>query len=306
MPAKGSCKYSLNTLKELAAPFDRRSDFKNAHGSAYRTAISNGFLEEVCAHMKPPCASRYTLEALKAAAAPFARRVDFLQACPKEYDAARKRLNCLDEICEHMSPAHESWTLEKLKALTAPYDTRKAFMKAHPNAHRAACYLGILDEICAHMQVVRQTWTDDEIKEIAAQYETRNEFRECHHRAYSVAVNRGILDLVCAHMAYVSGGFKRDRRGFVYYLRIDSVWAGSLYKVGITNHSLDRRFRNEKAVFEVLKVWEFENGADAAAMETSILRQHKGYLYAGDPILTSHGNSELFTKDVLGLDRKAA
>jgi len=51
----------------------------------------------------------------------------------------------------------------------------------------------------------------------------------------------------------------------------------------------------------VLKIWYYNNGADAFDAEQEILREHAEQLYTGWPVLTS-GNTELFISDVLGLD----
>jgi hypothetical protein len=63
----------------------------------------------------------------------------------------------------------------------------------------------------------------------------------------------------------------------------------------------DRFLVSEFNKMRVLKIWYYNNGADAFDAEQEILREHAEQLYTGWPVLTS-GNTELFISDVLGLD----
>ena len=81
----------------------------------------------------------------------------------------------------------------------------------------------------------------------------------------------------------------------------DYVW-GSLYKIGITNRSVSRRFLpHEFQKMTIVHQWQFSVGSDAMRMEAEILRSFKKFRYKGDNVLIA-GNTELFVKDVLGLD----
>lgn len=96
-------------------------------------------------------------------------------------------------------------------------------------------------------------------------------------------------------------GFDKSKPAIVYYLKV--AYSGTiLYKIGITNKSVNERFNNEDLdKITVLKIWEYDIGADAYDIEQQVLKQHKEYKYLGEPILSS-GNTELFTIDVLQLD----
>jgi len=50
-------------------------------------------------------------------------------------------------------------------------------------------------------------------------------------------------------------------------------------------------------------IWHFEVGGDAAERESEILHQFAGDRYYGPRLLVGAGNTELFTHDVLGLDK---
>jgi hypothetical protein len=51
-----------------------------------------------------------------------------------------------------------------------------------------------------------------------------------------------------------------------------------------------------------LQTWYFERGEEAAKREESILREFADDQYLGPTVLVGAGNTELFVRDVLGLD----
>ena len=98
------------------------------------------------------------------------------------------------------------------------------------------------------------------------------------------------------------GGFNPRKPGILYYLRIDRRNFDSVYKIGITNSTVEKRFSNaDLSLITVIKTWSFEFGYEALFAERHILNKYKEYKYSGENILKS-GNTELFTMDVLDLD----
>jgi len=67
---------------------------------------------------------------------------------------------------------------------------------------------------------------------------------------------------------------------------------------------MQRYKTGDRSKIEVLSEVYYANGYDAARAETEIKRKYKRYKWKG-PDLLSSGNSELFTKDILGLDHAA-
>ncbi len=99
-----------------------------------------------------------------------------------------------------------------------------------------------------------------------------------------------------------STGFDQTKPGRLYYLRVDDYVFGPLYKIGITNRSVFERFqKRDLEKITIISRWQFSEGVGALGKETEILRHFKRSKYKGEHVLTS-GNSELFTKDILGLD----
>lgn len=100
----------------------------------------------------------------------------------------------------------------------------------------------------------------------------------------------------------VIAGFNKNDSAIVYYLKVyenDNIY----YKIGITNRKVTDRFSSkEMKHIEVLRIWNFEYGKDAMIFEREILNEFKDFRCKGLNILVS-GNTELFFKDVLQLDK---
>jgi rubrerythrin len=97
-------------------------------------------------------------------------------------------------------------------------------------------------------------------------------------------------------------GFRFDKPGTLYYVRIPNVFGDPLYKIGITNKTIRERFRKDSIKIDVIETWHFENGAEAYEMEQDILKDYDAHRWTGPDVLES-GNDELFIRDVLGLDK---
>ena len=96
-------------------------------------------------------------------------------------------------------------------------------------------------------------------------------------------------------------GFNPLKPAILYYLRVtkDDI---TVYKVGVTNKTVHERYKNyDLDMITILKIWEYDIGADAYNAEQSILELNRQHMYVGPPIL-ANGNTELFIKDVGELD----
>jgi hypothetical protein len=98
------------------------------------------------------------------------------------------------------------------------------------------------------------------------------------------------------------GGFKADKPAILYYLKFIKN-DKAFYKIGITNHSVEKRYSQEPRHYKILMEKHFLIGSLAKDEESKILKKYKKYRYDDTDVLMS-GNSELFTKDVLNLDAK--
>lgn len=98
-------------------------------------------------------------------------------------------------------------------------------------------------------------------------------------------------------------GFKKNKPAILYYLSINN---GEAYKIGVTNNSIKIRFSaTELKTITVIKTVRYEIGEEAYKMEQKILKRYVKYKYTGSPLLVN-GNTELFNKDILRLDKQTA
>jgi hypothetical protein len=100
-------------------------------------------------------------------------------------------------------------------------------------------------------------------------------------------------------------GFKINQPAIFYYLRVDRGTDSPLYKIGITNRSVQERFLATEieniTILEAIKM----AGQDAYEFEQELLREFAEFIYDGPNVLHS-GNTEIFTKDIFGMDFKEA
>jgi len=96
-------------------------------------------------------------------------------------------------------------------------------------------------------------------------------------------------------------GFDKKKPAILYYIKIE-INGRIFYKIGITNIGIAARFKKHKEKITIIFANQFENGADAHAEERKILKLHKEFRHKGLPVIID-GNTELFTIDVLGLDK---
>lgn len=111
----------------------------------------------------------------------------------------------------------------------------------------------------------------------------------------------------CGCPACTKRGFKPDDPAILYYLRVDCAAAGTLYKIGITNNTVYKRFQDPKdrSMITTLRTWPYAIGHAARLAEKEVLVTFNHAKYEGPDVLSS-GNTEMFTMDVLGLDTASA
>ena len=96
-------------------------------------------------------------------------------------------------------------------------------------------------------------------------------------------------------------GFDVRKPAYLYYLKITTDTNQVLYKIGITNKTVNERFNlTDLSKIEIVKQKLYDNGQDALDWETRLKRMYKEYQYKGPDILSS-GNTELFTEDIIAM-----
>ena len=98
-------------------------------------------------------------------------------------------------------------------------------------------------------------------------------------------------------------GFDQTKPALLYYLAVVTDGDETLYKIGITNLTVHKRFPSvDLARIRVVKTWSYEMGSAAAKREIEVLKEYADDLYTGPDVLAGAGNTELFIRDVLELD----
>ena len=126
--------------------------------NAYNAARTNGWLDEICAHMsRPKHKARFywTKEKCQERALLYKHRVDLKNGDGSAYTTAVAN-GWLDEICSHMtkpSPKRK-WTKEKCHQVALKYKTAKEFRQKERSVYATALRFGWLDEICSHLVFV--------------------------------------------------------------------------------------------------------------------------------------------------------
>lgn len=95
-------------------------------------------------------------------------------------------------------------------------------------------------------------------------------------------------------------GFQSDKPAILYYVRINVI--PPVYKIGISNNTVSRRFGPNIRKITVIDVKHFKNGADAFSEEQELLRKYAECRYRGPTLLSKFSTKEMFDRDVLGLE----
>lgn len=105
----------------------------------------------------------------------------------------------------------------------------------------------------------------------------------------------------CYYYNYnLSNSFDVTKSAIFYYLKVDNKY----YKLGITNRSIEQRFKQDKDKdIKIIYGEFFIRGQDALDKETHLLKKYHDKRVYVPGFLKSKGNTELFEEDILGLDK---
>lgn len=223
-----------NVFRE-AKKYIKKSDFKKESGSAYRGAIRNGWLDEICLHMNPSKKPNnyWNYTRCKACASKCNSKIEFQITCPSAYNSAHKN-GWLEKICKHMKSkqrSHGFWNNKNRCAKEAKkYSCIRDFQKGSGGAFNRATKNGWLEEITAHMEKQygnNRKWTKDKCLKEALNHKYRIDFKKSSPSAYRSASNKGWLDEICLHMKPLGHKYKRQLYAFEFPDK--SVYVGLTY-----------------------------------------------------------------------------
>lgn len=119
------------------------------------------------------------------------------------------------------------------------------------------------------------------------------------HGAFSITPENHLQGTGCPKCAV--HGFNKTKPAYLYYLKITTEDNQILYKIGITNRTVNERFQlKDLQKIEIVKQKLYSSGEDAYNWEQKLLKMYQNYKYKGPDILSS-GNTELFTEDIIAL-----
>jgi hypothetical protein len=91
-------------------------------------------------------------------------------------------------------------------------------------------------------------------------------------------------------------GLNYAKKTYLYWLRFEKPIA-SFWKIGITNHPIDKRFSDHRYI-TCRHIWQFDDGWQAESVERTILTTFSGYSIPPNPKLTKTGYTECFEESV--------
>ena len=148
-------KWTKEECAIIAKKCSKRSEMMRIDRNAYNAARTNGWLDEICAHMsrlKHKDRFYWTKEKCQERALLYKHRVDFKTGDGSAYTTAVAH-GWLDEICSHMtkpSPKRK-WTKEECHKVALKYKTAKDFRQKDRSVYYTARANGWLEEISSQL-----------------------------------------------------------------------------------------------------------------------------------------------------------
>lgn len=135
--AKPNGHWTKERVAAEAAKFETRTGFYKARSGAYQKAYRNGYLDEVCAHMRSVkvMPRKWSKEICAELAAKCTSRAEFNKRYPGAR-AAAGNAGWMDEVCAHMQQKkggiHSTHTFAEFKVEAANYTENDGFVKDKP------------------------------------------------------------------------------------------------------------------------------------------------------------------------------
>jgi hypothetical protein len=269
-------KWNDVTAFEEAKKFGTRMEFNKGALGAYDYLHRNRLLDSACDHMGEKI--RWDFDATVETALFYGSLEKFRLNASGAYAFVHRIGKMLDLKAIAGFPRRAlKYTDDEIIAAGKGYRTQKDFERGNPNMCKLAYTRNLMHLVGLAPGCFK--YTDDQLREIAYKCSTKGEFRT-HGGAYDAAYDRGLLDELCQHMPDGGGGFRKDRPGSVYQIRMekDGILA---WKHGITNTTVAARIRgfglDDGVKWWIEKVIYFENGFEAAELEKDLKRRANPY-----------------------------
>jgi len=154
----GKLYWTKERCTKVALLYETRKSFQaSEHSGAYVSSIRNGWIDEVCQHMRV-IQGQWTKEACHNEALKYSAAGAFRKGSGSAFTMSYRN-GWYHEITQHFVKDYASgersgafiWSRKKVKAEAKKYDNRSEFRRHVPGAANAADKYGILEAVCAHM-----------------------------------------------------------------------------------------------------------------------------------------------------------
>ena len=193
--------WSYEECKKEASKYKSRCEFRDVKGGAYNSARKNGWLDDICSHMKTlklPNGHWNNKENCRLAALESPDRTFFKENYTSAYAISYKN-GWLDEIISHLERKNKSYwkSKENCKKAALTTDSRAEFGKKFPTAYKFSRKNKWMDDICSHMKnkkVPNGYWNKENCMKIACSVNNKQEFKKTNRVAYESSYKNNWLD----------------------------------------------------------------------------------------------------------------
>jgi hypothetical protein len=196
-------------VSEQALRFNTRWEWQKKHQSSYNVAKLNGWLDELCGHMKPMKMS-HSKSDCKQDALHYNNRGEWAKQSHKTYNCARIH-GWLDECCIHMIKLEKPLKIKKTRKvyikdeigqISKQYKTRKDWRENNNSSYQWAKRKGWLKDFTTHMirPVKPKKHTKEKCLKAALNFERPTIWKIKDLQTYRAAYQNGWLKECCVHM----------------------------------------------------------------------------------------------------------
>lgn len=191
--------WTFDKCQKEALKYKTRGSFRNKSTGAYYSSIRQGFLNDICKHMKKCDQTIWTPEKCQKEALKYKNRKAFKTKSGSAYNSALRQ-NIMDTICKHMKPKPKLWTFENCKKEALKYKSKKIFSLKSSGAYNRSLREQWLAEVCKHMPY-RVKSEQKQVEIMQTQPDAMKLFKKLklnYKREYILGKNRRI-DFVVSH-----------------------------------------------------------------------------------------------------------
>lgn len=194
--------YTKLLCATVAQEYQDYSIFRTAERKVWEAAWTEGWLEEICAHMarnKAPNGYWQSLDRCKDEALKYQKATAMSEGSPGAYSAAQNN-GWLDLIGDHWP---EPFTLAECRISALKFQTQRDWRSKEKRYFERAKNKGWVNQLTKHMRRLRVPngfWTTDTVKPFVDQCEFQQDLRDLNPQAYMGASRGGFLQDLIGHL----------------------------------------------------------------------------------------------------------